>query len=114
MTWTLNLLTGVPIRWFFPLVSPLRQRATSFFVALTWARILLSSSCRIDAWNGPRSSILAHGLLSGCVVSVAVQWVIRLHFQESLVLVAGSSAPCSSPISHQVILECGVQLPASH
>ena len=88
-----------------PTVSPLHQRATSSFVALSWARILLSS-CRIDAWNG-HSSLLAC-LLSGCVVSVAAQWVIRFHFQESLVLVAGSSAPCSSPISHQVILECGV------
>ena len=57
---------------------------------------------------GPSPLRFWHGLLNGCVVSVAVQWVIRLHFQESLVLVAGSSAPCSSPISHQVILECGV------
>ena len=57
------------------------------------------------------SPIFASGawsFLSGCVVSVAAQWVIRLHFQESLVLVAESSAQCSSPISHRVILECGV------
>ena len=64
-----QLPTRVPIRWLFPLVSPLRQQGMSSFVALSWARILLSSSCRIDAWSGPRSSLLADGLLSGYVVS---------------------------------------------
>ena len=45
-------------------------------------------------------------------VSVAAQWVIRLHFQESLVLVAGRSAQCSLPTSLRV-MDCGVRASVS-
>ena len=50
------------IRWLFQAVSPAPPAGYFSSVALTWVRILLSSSYKIAAWSGSQFRLLAHSL----------------------------------------------------